>query len=48
MRISHRLSALVASVLLLASAQAATPLKLSPVMPMTAAKARAFKLSSPD
>ena len=48
MRISHRLSALVASVLLLAGAQAATPLKLSPVMPMTAAKARAFKLSSPE
>ena len=43
-----RFSAFCASLLVLTAAQAATPLKRSPVMPMTAAKASAFKLSSPE
>lgn len=38
----------LATAALLGHAQAATPLQRSPVMPMTAAKASAFKLSSPE
>ncbi len=37
-----------AAAVVLGNAQAATPLKRSPVMPMTAAKASVFKLSSPE
>jgi hypothetical protein len=38
----------LATAILLGNAQAAPPLQRSPVMPMTAAKASAFKLSSPE
>lgn len=37
-----------AAAVVLGNAQAATPLKRSPMMPMTAAKASAFKLTSPE
>jgi hypothetical protein len=42
------LLALAASACLFGSAQAETPLKRSPVMPMTATNASVFKLSSPE
>lgn len=48
MALTVRITVFAAAIGLLASAQAATPLKKTPMMPLTAAQAAAFKLSSPE